>query len=74
MNTLSAITIPAGVTTIQANIEILDDTIVENNEVFTISLSYPGYVDGGDNVEVTVTIMDSDSKCVNHTSSIIVIH
>jgi len=71
MNALSAITIPAGDTIIQANIEIVDDTIVENNEVFTISLSYP---DGGDNAEVTVTIIDSDSKCFNHATSIIVIH
>ena len=74
---MSAITIPAGVTSVQANpIVIVDDTIVEYNEVFNISLSYPDYVNDGDYTEVTVTIMDNDRKCISHTMgpSIILIH
>ena len=66
-NTMSAITIPAGVTSIDANpIKLVDDTIVEYNEVFNISLSYPDYVNDGDYSEVTVTIMDNDCKCIGH--------
>ena len=71
------ITIRAGMTSIQANpIEIVDDTIVEYNEVFNISLSYPDYVNDGDYTEVTVTIIDNDRKCISHTMrpSIIIIH
>jgi len=64
---MSTITISAGVTSVQANpIGIVDDTIVEQNEVFTISLSYPGYVNGGNYTEATVTIIDIDRKCISH--------
>jgi len=65
---MSAITIPARVTSVQTNpIGIVDDTIVENNEVFTILLSYPDYVNGGDTTEATVTILDIDRKYISHT-------
>ena len=64
---MSTITISAGVTSVQANpIGIVDDTIVEQNEVFTISLSYPGYVNGGNYTEATVTIIDIDRKYISH--------
>ena len=64
-------------TSIRANpIGIVDDTIVEYNETFSISLSYPDYVIDGDYTEVTVTIIDNDRKCISHTMgpSIIIIH
>jgi len=65
---MSDITISAGVTSVQANpIGIVDDSIVENNEVFAISLSHPGYVNGGDYTEATVTIIDIDRKYISHT-------
>ena len=71
------ITIPAGITIISVNpIEIVDDTVVENNEVFTISLSYPDYVDGGNSTNATVTIMDNDRKCISNAmgTAIIITH
>ena len=63
------ITIPARITSISANpIEIVDDTVVENNEVFTISLAYPDYVDGGNSTDATATIMDNDRKCISNSA------
>ncbi|XP_065894203.1 uncharacterized protein [Dysidea avara] len=70
-NTLPVITIPAGMTSIRANpIGIVDDTIVEYNETFSISLSYPDYVIDGDYTEVTVTIIDNDRVSVRFTQDI----
>ena len=57
-------------TSVPLNILINDDTIFENNETFTLTInnsSLPScLVTVGDAVEVTVIIVDNDSKYVRN--------
>ena len=55
----------AGVTLVVLNVSINDDSIVEDNEHFTLSINpslLPNKVIIGNAVNVTVTVNDDDSK------------
>ena len=55
----------AGVTRVALNVSINDDSIVEDNEHFTLSINpslLPNKVIIGNAVNVTVTVIDDDSK------------
>lgn len=61
-----SVTIPAGETTMPFNIEIFDDTRMEDDETFQIyvndTFSLPPYVLIGSVDNVTVIIVDNESK------------
>ena len=59
------VTFPAGKTHASFNITITDDTLVEGEENFTLSIdqsSLPDSVSISDHNETTVTILDNDCK------------
>lgn len=60
------VTFPAGVTNVTFNVMINNDNILEENEIFTLSVtavSLPSKVTNITSAQATVTIMDDDSKC-----------
>jgi len=59
------VTFPAGVTSVTFDVPITDDSILEGNENFILTIdqsSLPTGVIRGDPDETTVTIVDDDSK------------
>jgi len=55
----------AGVTSVTFDVSIIDDSILEGNENFMLTidqLSLPSYVNRGNPGEATVTIVDNDGK------------
>ena len=59
------VTIPAGQTTATFDIPITDDTMLEGNENFMLTIdpsSLPNGVTHGDPDQATVTIVDNDSE------------
>ena len=59
------VTIPAKATTAQFNVTINDDTILEGNETFNLTImasSLPSRIDIGNPAQATVTIVDNDGK------------
>ena len=66
------LTFPAGVTTKTFAIPIIDDTIVENNEVFSVVLSSAsGALALGSPATVPITIIDNDIDVIKPTISIL---
>ena len=67
-------TFPAGVTSVSLDVTINNDTILERNEIFmltlaNLSLSNQGFIfTTGDYDKATVTIIDSTSKCLSDMS------
>ena len=52
-----------------SNVQILDDTILENNELFLLSASLNSPIPSGVSVgrsSATVTILDNDRKYINN--------
>ena len=60
------VTIPAGQTTVQFNISVVDDLIVERDEQFQVSFTYPGSQPGvvvnQDFDEANITIRNDDGQ------------
>ena len=59
------VTIPSGTTTAQFDVAISDDTILEGNENFNLTImasSEPKRVSIGNPAQATVTIVDNDGK------------
>ena len=59
------VTFPAGVVESSFNVDIIDDTILERNETFELSINsstLPNRVRANDPSKVIVTIMDNDGK------------
>ena len=58
------VTIPAGQTTVQFNISVIDELIVESDELFQVSFTYsggqPGVVVNQDFDEARITIRNDD--------------
>ena len=59
-----SVTFPAGVMSVLFSVSINDDTILENNENFTLTIisSLPTGVMVGNPGQATVTIVDADCK------------
>ena len=54
-----------GVTNVIFSVAVKDDSSLEDNETFTLSInssSLPNSINVGDHVQTTVTILDDDSK------------
>ncbi len=62
------ITIPANTTSHTVNVPILDDTLLEGDETFTLSLSNPGNADTGTQNLHTVTILDNETPVTSYTA------
>ena len=63
------VTFPAGVTEVSLNVTIINDVLLEYNETFQLSIninssSLPNRVTVDNHNEVTVTIVDNDSKLI----------
>ena len=61
------VTIPAGENDVTFSVSITDDNIREQSETFILIIdasSLPNGVTSSDPNDVTVTIMDDDSKCI----------
>ena len=59
------VTFPVGETSVTFDVPINDDSILEGNETFMLTIdssSLPSYVTAGDPDEATVTIVDDDRK------------
>jgi len=59
------VTFPAGVTSVTFDVPITDDSILESNENFMLTINQPSLPTGvspGDPSEATVTIVDDDGK------------
>jgi len=59
------VTFPAGMTSVTFDVSITDDSILEGNENFMLTInqsSLPEVVNTGIPSEATVTIVDNDSK------------
>ena len=57
------VTFPAGVTSVPFSVQIIDDTVLENDEDFDLIIipgSLPSNVTRGSTVRTTVTIADDD--------------
>ena len=60
-----SVIIPANTTTAQFDVTINDDTILEGNEIFNLTIvasSLPSRIDIGNPAQATVTITDNDGK------------
>jgi len=59
------VTFPAGMTSVTFDIPINDDSILEGNENFMLTIDQPSLPEGvtvGEPNEATVTIVDNDGK------------